>query len=231
MLGNKTPAGAYIAKDGFGMKTKQQPAVGRKLLRLEVALLIGLAVALAWGAWSLGTQRTLADRVVRLHVLANSDSEADQALKLTVRDRILEVAEPLLETASDREEARTALETALPELEQAAEETIVAAGYDYGVTARLEETEFPTREYDGFALPAGEYLALRVVIGAGEGQNWWCVVFPPLCAAASEDVPAVAVAAGLTEDQVSLITEEDQGYELKFKAVEWWNSLRQKLEG
>ena len=225
MLGNKTPAGAYIAKDGFGMKTKQQHAAGRKLLRLEVALLIGLAVALAWGAWSLGTQRTLADRVVRLHVLANSDSEADQALKLTVRDRILEVAEPLLETAADREEARTALETALPELEQAAEETIAAAGYDYGVTARLEETEFPTREYDGFALPAGEYLALRVVIGAGEGQNWWCVVFPPLCAAASEDVPAV------TEDQVSLITEEDQGYELKFKAVEWWNSLRQKLEG
>ena len=211
------------------MTTKQQPA-GRKLRRLEVALLIGLAAAMAWGAWSLGTQRDLADRVVRLHVLANSDSEADQALKLTVRDRILEVAEPLLETVSDREEARTTLETALPELERAAEETIAAAGYDYGVTARLEETEFPTREYEGFALPAGEYLALRVVIGAGAGQNWWCVVFPPLCAAASEDVPEVAVAAGLTEDQVSLITEEDQSYKLKFKAVEWWNALRQKLE-
>ena len=230
MLVYKTLTGAYITKDGFGMKTKQQPA-GQKLHRLEVALLIGLAAALAWGAWSLGTQRTLADRVVRLHVLANSDSQADQALKLTVRDRILELAEPLLEDSADREEARTILEASLPKLEQAAAETIAAAGYDYGVTARLEETEFPTREYDGFALPAGEYLALRVVIGAGEGQNWWCVVFPPLCAAASEDVPAVAMAAGLTEDQVSLITEEDQGYELKFKAVEWWNTLRQKLKG
>ena len=100
------------------MKTKQRPA-GRKLRRLEVALMIGLAAALAWGAWSLGTQRQLADRVVRLHVLANSDSEADQALKLTVRDRILEVAEPLLEDSADRDAARTALESALPQLEQA----------------------------------------------------------------------------------------------------------------
>ncbi len=212
------------------MKTKQQPA-GRKLHRLEIALLIGLAAALTWGAWSLSTQRELADRVVRLHVLANSDSEEDQALKLTVRDRILEVAEPVLEVSADQEEARAALEAALPQLEQTAEETIAAAGYDYAVTASLEETEFPTREYDGFSLPAGEYLALRVVIGAGEGQNWWCVVFPPLCAAASEDVPAVAVAAGLSEDQVSLITEADQGYVLKFKAVELWSALRQKLEG
>ena len=207
------------------MKTKQ-PSAGRKLRQLEIALLIGVAAALIWGAGSLGTQR-----VVRLHVLANSDSEADQALKLKVRDQILKVAEPVLEDSSDREEARAALSAALPELEQAAEETIAAAGYDYSVTARLEETSFPTREYDGFALPAGEYLALRVVIGAGAGQNWWCVVFPPLCAAASADVPTVAVAAGLSEDQVSLITEADQGYQLKFKAVEWWSTLRQKLEG
>ena len=122
------------------------------------------------GAGSLSTQRELADRVVRLHVLANSDSEEDQALKLTVRDRILEVAEPVLEVSADREEARAALEAALPQLEQTAEETIAAAGYDYAVTASLEETEFPTREYDGFSLPAGEYLALRVVIGAGEAE-------------------------------------------------------------
>ena len=230
MLVGKVPVRAYIAKDGYVMKTRPKPA-GRKLRRLEIALMIGLAAALAWGAWSLGTQRQLADRVVRLHVLANSDSEADQALKLTVRDQILEVAEPLLETASDRDAARVVLTAALPQLEQAAEDTIAAAGYDYDVSASLEETEFPTREYDGFALPAGEYLALRVVIGAGAGQNWWCVVFPPLCAAASEEVPAVAVASGLSEDQVSLITEADQGYRLKFKTVEWWSALRQKLEG
>lgn len=203
----------------------------RRLTRWELALLAAAAAALVWGVWSSGTQQALADRVVRLHVLANSDSEADQALKLTVRDRILEVAEPVLEGSADREEARAALEEALPELEQAAAETVAAAGYDYGVTARLEETAFPTREYDGFSLPAGEYLALRVVIGAGEGRNWWCVVFPPLCAAASGEVPAVAASAGLTEEQVALITEADQGYRLQFKAVELWQTLRQKLGG
>ena len=81
----------------------------------------------------------------------------------------------------------------------------------------------------GFSLPAGEYLALRILIGAGAGQNWWCVVFPPLCTAASADVPETALAAGLTEDQVSLMTEEDSGYVLKFKAVEWWEQLKAAL--
>ena len=97
------------------------------------------------------------------------------------------------------------------------------------MTAELTDTEFPTREYDGFTLPAGEYLALRVVIGEGAGRNWWCVVFPPLCTAASAEVPAAALAAGLTEDQVGLITEEDRGYVLKFKTVEWWEQLRTQL--
>ena len=204
----------------------------RKTLRIaELALLLGTAVFLLTGAWALNTQRDLADRVVRLHVLANSDSEEDQALKLLVRDAVLERATALLERTESRAEAETLLRESLPELETIGEETVRANGYSYDVTAELEDTSFPTKDYDGFSLPAGEYLALRVVIGAGEGQNWWCVVFPPLCAAASEEVPAVAVAAGLSEEQVSLITEEDQGYELKSKAVEWWNSLRQKLEG
>ena len=83
-----------------------------------------------------------------------------------------------------------------------------AEGYDYPVTVELADTAFPTREYDGFTLPAGTYLALRVVIGVGEGHNWWCVVFPPLCTAASSGVAQTAMAAGLTEDQVGLITEE-----------------------
>ena len=94
----------------------------------------------------------------------------------------------------------------------------------------LENTDFPTKEYDGFTLPAGEYLALRVIIGEGKGQNWWCVVFPPLCTAASADVPASALAAGFSEEEVSLITEENQGYVLKFKAVEWWETLKEKWD-
>ena len=168
---------------------------------------------------------------MRLHVLANSDSEEDQALKLQVRDKILERAETLLEQSADRREAEGLLRGQLLELEKIAAEEIRANGYDYAVDVRLENAAFPTREYDGFTLPAGNYLALRVVIGAGEGKNWWCVVFPPLCTAASGSVPETALAAGLTEEQVGLITEDGQGYVLKSKAVEWWQQLRAAMEG
>ena len=202
----------------------------RKTLRIaELALLLGTAAFLLTGAWALNTQRDLADRVVRLHVLANSDSEEDQALKLLVRDAVLERATALLERTESRAEAEALLRESLPELETIAEETVRANGYSYAVTAELEDTSFPTKEYDGFSLPAGEYLALRILIGEGAGQNWWCVVFPPLCTAASADVPETALAAGLTEDQVGLMTEEDSGYVLKFKAVEWWEQLKAAL--
>lgn len=206
-------------------------AISRNRLKiLEIALLIGLAVFLACGGLALRTQAQLADRVVRLHVLANSDGEEDQALKLLVRDRVLTRATELLTQAEDRQEAEMLLRQELPELERLAVRELRANGCDYPVTAELADTEFPTREYDGFMLPAGKYLALRVVIGEGAGRNWWCVVFPPLCTAASADVPAAALAAGLTEEQVGLITEEDQGYVLKFKAVEWWEQIRAQME-
>ena len=203
---------------------------GMTLSILELALLIGVTVFLLTGAWAANTQGELADRVVRLHVIANSDAEEDQALKLQVRDAVLARTEAILRASADREEAESWLAAALPELERLAEETVAASGFDYGVTAELAETSFPTKDYDGFSLPAGRYLALRLVIGQGTGQNWWCVVFPPLCTAAASEVPETALAAGLTEDQVSLMTGEDDGYVLKFKVVEWWEELWQKLE-
>ena len=203
---------------------------GYKLKFFEIALLIGLAVFLTSGALALRTQDELADKVVRLHVLANSDSEEDQALKLRVRDAVLEQATAILEQSADRREAESRLRGQLLELERIAAKEIAAEGYDYPVTVNLENTDFPTKEYDGFTLPAGEYLALRVIIGEGKGQNWWCVVFPPLCTAASADVPASALAAGCSEEEVSLITEENQGYVLKFKAVEWWETLKEKWD-
>ena len=203
---------------------------GYKLKFFEIALLIGLAVFLTSGALALRTQDELADKVVRLHVLANSDFEEDQALKLRVRDAVLEQATAILEQSADRREAESRLRGQLLELERIAAKEIAAEGYDYPVTVNLENTDFPTKEYDGFTLPAGEYLALRVIIGEGKGQNWWCVVFPPLCTAASADVPASALAAGFSEEEVSLITEENQGYVLKFKAVEWWETLKEKWD-
>ena len=209
---------------------QQVKRISRRLKRVEIVLMVAAALVLMSGALALQTQDQLADKVVRLHVLANSDSEEDQALKLRVRDRVLERATELLEQSADRQEAEALLRGNLLELENLAAEEIAAAGYDYPVTAELTDTTFPTREYDGFTLPAGEYLTLRIVIGEGAGQNWWCVVFPPLCTTASADVPASALAAGLTQEDVNLITEEP-GYVLKFKTVELWERLRAALEG
>ena len=225
MILPKAPRG----REGNGrhMKTKQ----AGKLKIAEIALLLFLAAFLVSGAAALQTGQELSDKVVRLHVLANSDSEEDQALKLKVRDRLLSYAEPVLKEAADRREAEALLRGRLLELEEIAAEEIQANGYHYAVTVELEDTMFPTREYEGFTLPAGKYLALRAVIGGGAGRNWWCVVFPPLCAAASAEVPETALAAGLSPSQVGLITEEDQGYVLKSKLVEFWRTLEGKLEG
>ena len=201
-----------------------------KLKLIEVGAMLLLAAFLASGALALQTEQELSDKVVRLHILANSDSEEDQALKLKVRDRLLAYAEPILEGAADRREAEALLRGQILELERVAREEILANGYGYSVDIRLEDTVFPTREYEGFTLPAGKYLALRAVIGEGAGRNWWCVVFPPLCAAAAAEVPETALAAGLSPSQVGLITEEDSGYVLKSKLVEFWGELQAKLE-
>ncbi|MBU5627092.1 stage II sporulation protein R [Oscillibacter sp. MSJ-2] len=198
----------------------------KKVKILECALAIGLFFTLVWGMFSIQEQQQLADKVVRLHVIANSDEEADQKLKLKVRDQIIDRATEILKASSDRNDAARRLSAALPELRSAAAEEIAKEGYQYDVTASLEETDFPTKEYDGFTLPAGEYLALRVVIGEGQGRNWWCVVFPPLCTASTSDVAQTAMASGLNEEDVGLITEADSGYVLKFKSVELWQSLK-----
>ncbi len=195
----------------------------------ELALLLALAVTILWGAASLGQQEELGRKVIRLHVIANSDSPEDQALKLRVRDRVLARAQEILEQSADMEQAEQALTAALPELTREARETLAAEGCAQPVQARLEPAEFPTKDYDGFSLPAGKYLALRVIIGQGAGQNWWCVVFPPLCTAAACQWQDAGRVAGLEEDDLSLMAEEDAGYELRFRSVELWEMLRQWL--
>ncbi len=200
-----------------------------KLHPIEIALLLALALTALWGAWSLQRQDQLERKMIRLHVIANSDEEADQALKLQVRDRVLTLAEGILRRSDTREEAMAELQAALPTVEKAAAEEIAKQGYDYSVKARLEPAEFPHKTYDGFALPAGEYMALRVVIGEGRGQNWWCVVFPPLCTTAASDRNETAIAAGWEQDDLGLVTEEDTGYVLKFRSVELWETIRRWL--
>jgi len=186
----------------------------------EVVLLVVVIGVLITGAAAQNTQTSLSEKVVRLHVLANSDTEEDQNLKLMVRDVILEHTEQLLECTESRKEAEALLRGQLLELEQTASETIRAAGFEYPVSVELTETEFPTKAYDGFSLPAGEYLSLRVLIGDALGQNWWCVVFPPLCTAVAAEVPNLASEAGCSEEEVALITDETFEYVLKFKLLE-----------
>lgn len=201
-----------------------------RLRRWEAALLVGVAVA-AMGVSELGkAQDALAEEVVRLHVVANSDSEAAQALKYKVRDRVLKVAEPMLKGLT-REEALAALEQGLPQIAQAAAEAMAENGVAYPVTVSIADSVwFPTKNYADFALPAGDYTALRVELGAGEGQNWWCVVFPPLCFGSVCDISEEAMASGMTEDSVALMTGETEGWVVKFRLVEIWEELKKGLQ-
>ena len=202
----------------------------RKLKTWEIALMFGLLIAVVAGSWLGREQKELADSVIRFHVIANSDSQADQALKLAVRDRVLARAEAIYPENATLDEAQAALEGHLNLLAAAGREVVEEQGYDYPVSASLEDCWFPTREYEGFALPAGNYTALRVTIGEGKGQNWWCVAFPPLClGAASQTVEEAAQAGYFSQEQRGLITGENEGYVLKFKGLELLGELQHLL--
>ncbi len=182
--------------------------------------------------WLDREQHQLADKLLRLHVLANSDGAEDQSLKLRVRDRVLATAEPWLEEGADAADAEQILAGRLPELTRAAEAEIRAAGYAYPVQLSLGQSWFPTRTYDGFSLPAGQYRSLRVIIGEGAGKNWWCVVYPNLCTASvTERLPQAAARAGLTEQETFLILEDDENYVIKFKAIELWENWKHTWAG
>ena len=195
----------------------------------ELALLLGLCAALVWGAWAAQRQDALARKMIRLHVIANSNSDADQALKLKVRDKVLDFTTNVLQRSENMEDAQRQLQDALGRIESIAQREIVSRGYNYPVTAQLTSTEFPLKEYDGFSLPAGEYMALRLVIGEGEGQNWWCVVYPPLCVTAASDVQETGIACGMEQEELDLMQEAGEEYQVKFRCVELWEQLRQWL--
>ncbi len=192
-----------------------------KLLRLELAVAAGLAIVLAYTtAASAAEQREIAARVLRLHVVAQSDSAEDQALKLVVRDRLLELSGAELAALQNAAEAEAWAEARLPELCAAAEAVLTENGCPLPVTARICTETFPARTYGAITLPAGEYTALRVTIGAGEGQNWWCVMFPPFCTSAAADTAA------FTDGQWRTMTAQTPDVTVRFKLLEWWQALK-----
>ncbi len=190
----------------------------RRVLALFFAFLVCTAL------WAEATQAQLAEKVIRLHVLANSDSQADQILKLQVRDKILAQTASLLSGQESAAQAAAILQDNLDALAQTAAQEVAARGYHYPVKVCLEETWFPTRQYENVSLPAGNYQALRVLIGEGAGKNWWCVVFPSLCLSAVTEESLQT--AGLSHQEYALISEESQPYTIRFKAVEWWEACK-----
>ncbi|MBQ3263395.1 MAG: stage II sporulation protein R [Oscillospiraceae bacterium] len=194
----------------------------RNLHAWELALMLSLCFALLTGLWAQGTQARLAGRLVRLHVIAASDSAADQAEKLAVRDAVLRCLTPKLNGAESAGEARKIIMRAETLIFRAAKTaTKQSVRVDFGTE------HYPTRDYGAFALPAGDYDSLRITLGAGEGKNWWCVVFPPLCTQEALSPDAVET---LSKQDRALITREDGEYEIRFRILELWDMVREKLE-
>jgi len=198
--------------------------------RFYSALVILLFVLFLVNYLPVHGEEAIYDTVVRLHVLANSDSEEDQALKLKVRDGVLAYTSPLLEGVEDREQAQAILSAHLMHIQAVAEEVVEretpCGEAVQSVTVFLDMEDYPTRNYESCAFPAGEYLSLRVCLGEAEGQNWWCVLFPPMCLSAasaeggdsSEDA---FISVGLSKDQYGIITNtQDTKYKIRFKILE-----------
>ena len=184
----------------------------RKHIR-RIGFLVVL-VAAVWTGGLLADSARLRSELLRLHVVGASDSEADQQVKLRVRDAVLATLEQGLKDVQDVDQAVAYVRTMLPRLEQTANRVLEECGFPQTVTASIGEEAFPTRDYDTFRLPSGVYKALRIVIGEGEGQNWWCVVFPELCmGATSEQFVETASLEGFDRQLCGTLTGE---YEIRF---------------
>lgn len=159
----------------------------------------------------------ISEDVFRLHILANSDSEEDQSLKLKVRDEVLEYTEDLFNSASSKEEAEKIISDNLQSISNVAYCTLLENGYDYTVTAEITNMYFATRYYEGFTLPSGMYDALRITIGEGGGHNWWCVMYPSICISSAQEKDDKAKEV-LDDGEYDIVRKEQ--YQYKFKIVE-----------
>lgn len=191
---------------------------------IELGILFGLICAISLSFARFGAKcDELRENVLRLHIVANSNSDADQQLKLKVRDRILERTSYIFEGCTDLEDAKTAAMQNIDIIAKTANEVISESGFTYTATARIGQAHFDTREYKDFTLPAGEYNSLIVDIGKGSGKNWWCVVFPCVCLpTASEASLTDSVSEGSAQ-----VAENSSKYVMKFKTVELYEEIKQ----
>ena len=162
------------------------------------------------------------ENTLRLHILANSDSPADQALKLKIRDAVLSCSGELFSGCDTRQKMISAAQEQLPKIQQVAEQTALHNGYELPVTASVTDMFFETRRYDHVILPAGTYTAVRIELGAAAGKNWWCVLYPPWCVSAAQT--------GFTEEEAQIsdsLLQQDAlpHYRARLAVVEWWETL------
>lgn len=186
-------------------------------------ILVLLLLTLVVAALPTGGEEGIYDSVIRLHVIAATDSRDDQDLKLLVRDEILKTYSEVLSNAESIEAAEADVMALCDGIQKTAEGVVRSAGHSYTVKVDYGEEEYPTREYGEYTFPAGHYRSLRVTIGEGEGQNWWCVLFPPLCLdIATDTVPNDdALQVGLSPGEQAIITDTgDGGYRVKLKTLE-----------
>ena len=164
--------------------------------------------------------RAIYDQTVRLHVIANSDTDEDQRFKLQVRDGVLAYLGPLMEQVTDREEAEQVIAAHMDEIRAAAQAVVARAGREDAVSVAFDREYYPRKEYEGVTLPAGNYLSLQIMLGEHAGANWWCVLFPTLCTTTARPEQELT-RAGFTVGQVRLITDnKSTKYKLKFRLLE-----------
>lgn len=198
--------------------------------KMELACLMGMAGALTIAAFgqSAQTWHGLEEDVLRLHILANSDSAEDQLLKYAVRDAVLEEGSVYFENLSSCADAKAAAAGCLPQLEEIARRTVAERGYDYTVTAELAETVFDERVYEDVTMPAGVYDAVRICIGEAAGQNWWCVMYPPLCVPAASEEEDEILEAYFTDEEEEMMKQPEK-FRYRLKCVEWLEKLWKRI--
>ena len=202
-----------------------------KRRKITLCLLTAGLLATGIGGWNLYREASqIYDETIRLHILAASDSERDQALKLTVRDALIDEVAEITAEVSDKAAGEEILKENIPYLTQIAKEALKREGCDEDVAITLTCEYYPTRDYGHLRLPAGEYTSLQVKIGAAEGQNWWCILFPPVCTSAARAEKAMAET-GFSKSQIRLLTEdEDPRYTLKFRVVEQFAKIKRSVK-
>ena len=193
----------------------------------EWAMVFGFICSVFWSMASFDANcEELRDNVLRLHIVANSDSQADQELKLKIRDEILKKSETLFEKSTDLNSALEKAEENLARYEEIANQVIKEQGFSYSATAKIGKRFFETRVYDDFTLPAGEYDALIVELGNGVGKNWWCVIFPGVCVPTDKDA-SLKDSVGVKSAKIA---ENPKPYKIRFKSVEIYEKIKRKFK-